>query len=121
MSDTKAPRWRVTFRRAGEPKTTDTLVIAGMDSMVSALKEAQMMLAEKEGGPWVIQAIEEIEPVVTISADRAVFGAPVIREEGQPHHGPFAIEGKDGRLYDDKGALPDTAKLGDALDRAKSA
>lgn len=84
MSDTPAPRWRVTFRRAGEPKTTDTLVIAGMDSMVSALKEAQMMLAEKAGGPWVVQAIEEIEPVETPP-------------------------------------LPDTAKLGDALERATSA
>lgn len=57
MSDTP-PRWRISYRPAQGGAPIQMLTIEA-ESMVTALKEAQMKLAEMDGSPFKITGIEE--------------------------------------------------------------
>ncbi len=55
MTEPSLPRWQITFRRADEDQD-QTLIIAA-DSMVTAIKQAQMDLYQR-GNPFRITLVE---------------------------------------------------------------
>ncbi len=68
MTDTRDPSWVITFKSPEPGSEPKTLTIPA-ESMITALKQAQVLLAEFAGGPYRIVMIEVAAPEPRLTAD----------------------------------------------------
>jgi len=75
MTDDMGPRWTLTYRLAGIDETTPTLtLVIAAESMVTAIKEAQIKLREPvDGEPPPLYRIVSITPAPTCEVCGTAF------------------------------------------------